>query len=82
MTLRKIYPTATVSTTNPTWIDPVENPDLRGAKTATSRLSHGTAQTAPYNRPHSFDVHPSQSIIHISLPFDAIRICSQENTVK
>jgi hypothetical protein len=32
-------PSATLSTTNPTWIDP----GLRGERPATNRLSHGTA---------------------------------------
>jgi hypothetical protein len=36
-------PSATLSTTNPTWIDPGANPGLRGEKPATNRLSHGTA---------------------------------------
>jgi hypothetical protein len=36
-------PSATLSTTNPTWIDPGANPDLRGERPATNRLSHGTA---------------------------------------
>jgi hypothetical protein len=33
----------TLSTTNPTWIDPGENPGLRGERPATNDLSHGTA---------------------------------------
>jgi hypothetical protein len=36
-------PSATLSTTNPTWIDPGANPGLRGKRPATNRLSHGTA---------------------------------------
>jgi hypothetical protein len=36
-------PSATSSTTNPTWIDPGANPGLRGERPATNRLSHGTA---------------------------------------
>jgi hypothetical protein len=35
-------PSATLSTTNPTWIDP----GLRGERPATNRLSHGTAFVA------------------------------------
>jgi hypothetical protein len=31
------------ATTNPTWIDPGANPGLRGERSATNRLSHGTA---------------------------------------
>jgi hypothetical protein len=36
-------PSATLSTTNPTWIDPGANPGLRGDMPSTNRLSHGTA---------------------------------------
>jgi hypothetical protein len=38
-------PSATLSTTNPTWTDPVSNPGLRGERPATNSLSHGTAVT-------------------------------------
>jgi hypothetical protein len=41
--LRENLPSATSSTTNPTWIDPGANPGLRGERPATNRLSHGTA---------------------------------------
>jgi hypothetical protein len=36
-------PSATLFTTNPTWIDPEANPGLRGERPVTNRLSHGTA---------------------------------------
>jgi hypothetical protein len=36
-------PSATLSTTNPAWIDPGANPGLRAERPATNRLSHGTA---------------------------------------
>jgi hypothetical protein len=36
-------PSATLSTTNPTWTDPGSNPGLRGGRPAANRLSHGTA---------------------------------------
>jgi hypothetical protein len=36
-------PSATLSTTNPTWPDPVLNTGRRGGKPATNRLSYGTA---------------------------------------
>jgi hypothetical protein len=42
-TPRKTCPSATLSTTNPTWIDPGVNPGLRGGRPATSDLGHGTA---------------------------------------
>jgi hypothetical protein len=39
----KTCPSATLSTTNPTWIDLGANPVFRDVKPATNRLSHGTA---------------------------------------
>jgi hypothetical protein len=36
-------PSATLSTTNPTWTDLGANPGPRGERPATNRLSHGTA---------------------------------------
>ena len=41
----KTCPSATLSTTNPTWTDPGSNPGLRGERPATNRLSHGTAMS-------------------------------------
>jgi hypothetical protein len=41
-------PSATLSTTNPTWIDPGANPGLRDERPVTNRLSHGTACTQNY----------------------------------
>jgi hypothetical protein len=41
----KAYPSATLSTTNPTWPDLGSNPGRRGGKPATNRLSYGTAST-------------------------------------
>jgi hypothetical protein len=43
-TRRKTCPSATLSTTNPTWTDPVSNPGLRSGRPASNRLSHGTAK--------------------------------------
>jgi hypothetical protein len=42
-TRRKTCPSATLSTTNPTWIDPGANPSLSGERPVTTDLSHGTA---------------------------------------
>jgi hypothetical protein len=36
-------PSATLSTTNPTWPDPGSNPGRRSGKTVTNRLSYGAA---------------------------------------
>jgi hypothetical protein len=42
----KVCPTATLSTTNPTWTDPGSKPGLSGERPAPNRLSHGTV---PYD---------------------------------
>jgi hypothetical protein len=39
----KTRPSATLSTTNPTWSDPGSNPGRRGGNPATNRLSYGAA---------------------------------------
>jgi hypothetical protein len=39
----KTCPSATLSTTNTTWLDPSLNPGRRGGKPATKRLSYGAA---------------------------------------
>jgi hypothetical protein len=39
----KTCPSATLSSTNPTWTDPGSNPGLRSGRPAANRLSHGTA---------------------------------------
>jgi hypothetical protein len=41
----KTCPSATWSTTNPTWPDPGSNPGRRGGKPATNRLSYDTAMS-------------------------------------
>jgi hypothetical protein len=41
-------PSATLSTTNSTWIDPGAKPGLRDERPATEDLSHGTAQMQRY----------------------------------
>jgi hypothetical protein len=43
-TQRKTCPSATLSTTNLTWIDPGANSGLSGERLATNRLSHGMAK--------------------------------------
>jgi hypothetical protein len=43
----KTCPSPTLSTTNPTWLDPVLNPGRRGGKPATNRLSYGAALLRP-----------------------------------
>jgi hypothetical protein len=45
-TWRKISPSVTLFTTNLTWTDTCSNPDLRGERPVTKRLSHGTASSS------------------------------------
>jgi hypothetical protein len=47
-TWRKTCPSATLPTTNSTWIDPGANLGLRGERLAPNRLSHGTAKQPAY----------------------------------
>jgi hypothetical protein len=42
-TREKTCPITTSSTTKPTWTKPGSNPGLRRERSATNRLSHGTA---------------------------------------
>jgi hypothetical protein len=42
----KTWPSATLSTTNPTWLGPGLNPGRRGGKPATNRLSYGAAHAS------------------------------------
>jgi hypothetical protein len=42
--LGETCPSATLSTTNPTWPDPGSNPGRRGGKPGTNRLSYGAAK--------------------------------------
>jgi hypothetical protein len=44
----KTCPSATLSTTNPTWTNPGSNLGLPGGRAATNRLSHGTATTRDF----------------------------------
>jgi hypothetical protein len=56
----KTRPSATLSTTNPTWPDLGSNPGRRGGKPATNRLSYGTAQLVTY---------PDTNPVHTSTPY-------------
>jgi hypothetical protein len=62
----KTCPSATLSTTNPTYTDPGSNPGLRGGRPAANRLSHGTAVRRPYLN------HCLQRIIKQTLVFEII----------
>jgi hypothetical protein len=55
-TRRRTCPSATLPTTNPTWIDPGANSGLRGERPATNDLSHGTASWCVVTMTNSLDV--------------------------
>jgi hypothetical protein len=61
-TRRKTCPSATLSTTNPTWIDPGANSGPRGERPATNDLSYGTAHYLNVNfKPFFFLIQTSTS---------------------
>jgi hypothetical protein len=66
-------PSATLSTTNPTWIDPGANPGLRGERPATNRLSHGTALHFFYSE-YFVRFHVNQSVSLISVMCGLFRL--------
>jgi hypothetical protein len=65
----KTCPSATLSTTNPTWTDPGSNPGLRDEIPATNRLSHGAALFAgvKVQSSISYDVQNSTYLSFIDL---------------
>jgi hypothetical protein len=54
-------PSASLSTTNPTWIDPGANLGLCGERPATNRLSHGTALYIFTNINIKLSLYPKQN---------------------
>jgi hypothetical protein len=52
----KTCPSATLSTTNPTWTDPGSNPGLRGGRPTANRLNHGTAVLQSIRNLQSYDI--------------------------
>jgi hypothetical protein len=59
---KKTCPSVTLFTSNPTLPDPGWNPDRRGGKPATDRLSYGTANTRVW-----FSLNTSSIIKYLSL---------------
>jgi hypothetical protein len=83
-TRRKICPSATLSTTNPTWIDLGANPVFRGDRPATNDLSHGTAHYVSLsltNRKSSVHLRalysPRTALRTFTLCGDQLVICGQ-----
>jgi hypothetical protein len=80
----KTCPSATLSTTNPTWTDQGANPGLRSEGQTTNRLSHGTAlkyswyscQACKWN-PESFHWNNNIHNVHNLLYFPRKGGCTQ-----
>jgi hypothetical protein len=68
---RKTCPSATLSTTNPTWIDPGAKPGLRVERPATNDLGHGTAR-----RCASFLKQTSRLTIYAQVIWTSVHIAS------
>jgi hypothetical protein len=65
----KTYPSATLSSTNPTWPDLATNPGRRGGKPATNRLSYGTALFLHLNRTRVWLMHQVASAVCAGVSF-------------
>jgi hypothetical protein len=74
-TRRKTCPSATLSTTNPTWIDPGANSGLHSEKPATNRLSHGTAAWLKYLTYHLVPVLAPNYKQHSLSPAEVRKVC-------
>jgi hypothetical protein len=81
-TRRKTCPSATLSTTNRTWTDPVSNTGIRGERPATNRLSHGTAlEEHPMNQNNKSKIrlHVTSNVLRKSVEFvfQCAEVCPQ-----
>jgi hypothetical protein len=64
---KKTCPSATLSTTNPTWLDPGSNPGRRGGKPTTNRLSYGaTLNHGPFLLQHRVRIAYLPCALHAS----------------
>jgi hypothetical protein len=62
----KTFPSATLSTTNPTWPDPGSNPGRRGGKPATNTLTK--KQHRPVSRQEHFNKETAQTSFEAGTP--------------
>jgi hypothetical protein len=60
----KTCPSATLSTTNPTWTDPGSSPGLHGGRPAANSLSHGKGQNAVWNIECEFNMSHIRALYH------------------
>jgi hypothetical protein len=78
-TRRETCPSATLSTTNPTWIDQGANPGLRGERPATNDLSHVTALRCILSRAKvsfaAFRVSSAFQAAYMSLSSPSTAVC-------
>jgi hypothetical protein len=63
----KTCPSAILSTTNSTWLDPVLNPGRRGGKPATNRLNYGAGHRPSYYRQSSIETGVASSALKFSV---------------
>jgi hypothetical protein len=63
----KTCPSATLSTTNPTWPELGSNPGRRGGKPATNRLSYGTALALCYMYKYNCRFHIWEPVFSTSV---------------
>jgi hypothetical protein len=74
-TRRKTCPSATLSTTNPTWNDPGSKPGLRGERPETNGLSHGMAHRSLLVRTkYSSHYELNSAILYVSLGSAPIQV--------
>jgi hypothetical protein len=80
----KTCPSATLSTTNPTWTDPGSKPGLRGERPATSRLSHGTAKAYNFSMQHvTYKIHNNyRNTAYVGLVTYLVFVSSQSHVVQ
>jgi hypothetical protein len=64
--LGKLCPSATLSTTKPTWPDPGSNPGHGGGKSATNSLIYGAAQKISNSK---CNIQSSKDLTHLSAWF-------------
>jgi hypothetical protein len=79
----KTCPSATLSTTNLTWLDPGSNPGRRDGKPATNRLSYGAAYEdlcSMRDRKAHFDHFSIFSLIFTSFVFGHLKSLISDNT--
>jgi hypothetical protein len=76
----KTRPSATLSTTHPTWTDPESNPGLRVGRSATNRLSHATAFVSALY--HAIRLNLEEASYQVYLDLFSSRLISENVKIK